>query len=118
MRSANSIHGRVNACLVGLVVTLVAGFSGASLAGTVDLSSTPPEASTTVAPNLVLTFDDSGSMNWHHSPDQRPYTGAGWNTASDTDQSDSANRTYRSQAGPFLCAGVITPGITDPTDPR
>ncbi|MBB6245798.1 PilC/PilY family type IV pilus protein [Rhodanobacter sp. A1T4] len=99
-------------------MTLAAGFSGASLAGTVDLSTTPPEASTTVAPNLVLTFDDSGSMNWHHSPDQRPYTGAGWNTASDTDQSASANITYRSQAGPYLCAGVITPGITDPTDPR
>ncbi|MBB6244141.1 PilC/PilY family type IV pilus protein [Rhodanobacter sp. MP1X3] len=118
MRSANSIHGRVTACLSGLVMTLAAGFSGASLAGTVDLSTTPPEASTTVAPNLVLTFDDSGSMNWHHSPDQRPYTGAGWNTASDTDQSASANITYRSQAGPYLCAGVITPGITDPTDPR
>ena len=118
MRSANSIRGRVSVCLSGLVVTLAAGFSGASLAGTVDLSSTPPEASTTVAPNLVLTFDDSGSMNWHHSPDQRPYTGAGWNTASDTDQSASANITYRSQAGPYLCAGVITPGIADPTDPR
>jgi type IV pilus assembly protein PilY1 len=118
MRSANSIRGRVSVCLSGMAVTLAAGFSGASLAGTVDLSSTPPEASTTVAPNLVLTFDDSGSMNWHHSPDQRPYTGAGWNTASDTDQSASANITYRSQAGPYLCAGVITPGINDPADPR
>ncbi|MFZ0870093.1 MAG: PilC/PilY family type IV pilus protein, partial [Rhodanobacter sp.] len=97
---------------------LVLGLPAISAAGTVDLSAKPPEATSTVAPNLVLTFDDSGSMNWHHSPDQRPYTGAGWNTANDGDQSAAANIAYRTQAGPYLCAGVITPGITDPDDPR
>ena len=122
MRSANILRRRLPSGLSGLLLTMVAGFSATSMAGTVDLSAAPPEASTTVAPNLVLTFDDSGSMNWHHSPDKRPYTGAGWNTASDGDQGDSANRTYRSEAAPYLCAGVITPKRDDATvdaaDPR
>jgi type IV pilus assembly protein PilY1 len=85
--------------------------------GTIDLLTTPPELTSKVAPNVVLTFDDSGSMNWHHMPDQRPYTGAGWNTGNDSDQSESANRTYPSQAAPYLCAGVITPG-SPAGDPR
>lgn len=122
MRRENTVRYRLSSGLGGLLVTAIAGFSATSMAGTVDLSATPPEASTTVAPNLVLTFDDSGSMNWHHSPDARPYTGAGWNTANDGDQSDTANRTYRSAAGPYLCAGVITPKRDDATvdaaDPR
>jgi len=118
VRMAVSISRRWPAILGGLAISLAMGVPAISMAGTVDLSAKPPEATTTVAPNLVLTFDDSGSMNWHHSPDQRPYTGAGWNTANDVDQSASANITYRAQAGPYLCAGVITPGITDHADPR
>lgn len=118
MHNPHVVRRRLTSSLGGFMFTLVAGFSATSMAGTVDLSSAPPEASTSVAPNLVLTFDNSGSMNWHHSPDQRPYDGKGWNTANDGDQSDSANRTYRSQAGPYLCAGVITPGVTDASDPR
>ena len=69
MRSANIFRSRLATGLSGLTMTLMAGFSATSMAGTVDLSTKPPEASTTVAPNLVLTFDDSGSMNWHHAPD-------------------------------------------------
>ncbi len=122
MHSANILRRRLTSGLGSLMLTMIAGFCATSMAGTVDLSAAPPEASTTVAPNLVLTFDDSGSMNWHHSPDKRPYTGAGWNTASDGDQSDKANRLYRSQAAPYLCAGVITPkrddATVDATDPR
>ena len=118
MRSEASARERLTAGFLGLAISLLPGLPATLMAGTVDLSAKPPEASTTVAPNLVLTFDDSGSMNWHHSPDQRPYTGVGWNTASDTDQGATANITYRTQAGPYLCAGVITPGIADPTDPR
>ena len=118
MRLATSCRQRLSSGFGGLLLSLVAGFSANSMAGTVELSPGPPAATTTVAPNLVLTFDDSGSMNWHHMPDARPYDGKGWNTANDGDQGDAANRTYRSQAAPFLCAGVITPGITDPADPR
>ncbi|WP_266156610.1 pilus assembly protein [Dyella silvatica] len=105
-----------------LLSTLLAGISASSMAGTVELSPGPPTATTSVAPNLVLTFDDSGSMNWHHMPDQRPYTGAAWNTGADTSQTDVSNRTYPSRAAPFLCASVITPGVSpgtvDPADAR
>jgi type IV pilus assembly protein PilY1 len=118
MQVAASMGGRWTISLGGLAISVIAGLPSAAIAGTVNLSAKPPEASIAAAPNLVLTFDDSGSMNWHHSPDQRPYTGADWNTASDTDQSATANITYRAQAGPYLCVGVITPGIADTTDPR
>jgi type IV pilus assembly protein PilY1 len=37
--------------------------------GTVDLLATPPELTTTVDPNIVLTFDDSGSMMATSMPD-------------------------------------------------
>jgi type IV pilus assembly protein PilY1 len=103
----------------GLIAGLWAGLSATSMAGTVELSAGPPAATITVAPNLVVTLDDSGSMNWHHMPDQRPYDGNYW-VSSSTDQGQGAvqNRTFSSNGAPFLCAGVITPGITDPTDPR
>jgi type IV pilus assembly protein PilY1 len=118
MRVAASAGGRWAVRIGGFATSLVMGLLPVSIAGTVNLSAQPPEASIAVAPNLVLTFDDSGSMNWHHSPDQRPYTDGGWNTASDTDQDALANITYHAQAGPYLCAGVITPGVTEPGDPR
>jgi type IV pilus assembly protein PilY1 len=118
MRNTHLPRQRLATSLGSLLMSLFAGFSATSMAGTLDLSPGPPAATTTVAPNLVLTFDDSGSMNWHHMPDQRPYDGKGWGTQSDTNQSDLANRTYRNQAAPFLCAGVITPGIADPDDAR
>lgn len=90
--------------------------------GTIDLLTTPPELSAKVSPNVVLTFDDSGSMNWHHMPDSRPYTGGGWGTADDGAQSEAANRTYEKNAWPYLCAGVIRPQEVDSsllaTDPR
>lgn len=38
-------------------------------AGTVDLSPTPPDLTTTVAPNIALTYDDSGSMAFAYMPD-------------------------------------------------
>ena len=118
MRRAAAKRGRWTCGLGGLAISLFLDLPAISAAGTVDLSARPPEVTTAVAPNLVLTFDDSGSMNWHHSPDQRPYGGVGWNTANDADQSAAANIAYRTQAGPYLCAGVITPGVTDPADPR
>ncbi|MBL8296849.1 MAG: hypothetical protein JNN30_00755 [Rhodanobacteraceae bacterium] len=68
-------------------------------AWTTDLLATPPELTAAVAPNLVLTFDDSGSMGSAFMPDRRPYDGAGWGR-------------------PFRCAGVIDPNVTDETNPR
>ncbi len=80
----------------------------AAAAGTVDLLATPPELTSTVSPNLVLTFDDSGSMARTYMGDFRPFypsgTNTGWGTA------NSSN--------PWLCAGAIDPRSTDPADPR
>ena len=118
MPTAHSALLMVRSVSLGLLATVLAGTAGISMAGTVELSPGPPAATTSVAPNLVLTFDDSGSMSWHHMPDARPYDSKGWQTGNDTSQTESVNRTFPSGAAPFLCAGVITPGLTDPTDPR
>jgi len=66
-----------------------------------DLLATPPELTAAVAPNLVLTFDDSGSMASDYMPDQRPY--------------DPANTGW---GNPFRCAGVIDANVTDETNVR
>lgn len=45
-----------------IVMLLVVAGSTTPYAGTVDLSATPPELTPAVAPNIILTYDDSGSM--------------------------------------------------------
>ncbi|MBK9658037.1 MAG: hypothetical protein IPO66_22530 [Rhodanobacteraceae bacterium] len=81
----------------------------AAAAGTVDLLATPPEITASVAPNVALTFDDSGSMAWEYMPDQRPYAGGGWGQSSSL---------VADASRPWFCAGVIDPRVTDPADPR
>lgn len=101
----------------GLIATLVlAAGAGvfpvtahaAPAAGTVDLLATPPELTATVSPNLVLTFDDSGSMGNTYMGDYRPFyapgTNTGWGSAS--------------ASNPWVCAGAIDPRSSDPADPR
>lgn len=63
-----------------------------------DLGNTPPDLSTIVNPNVIVTFDDSGSMAWTHMGDFRPYDNGSWN-------------------GPWRCANVIDPRVTDPKNP-
>jgi type IV pilus assembly protein PilY1 len=65
----------------------------------VELSPTPPNDTQGVAPNIVVTFDDSGSMASNYMGDNRPFDNGSW-------------------SGPWRCAGVIDPRITDPTDIR
>ena len=48
---------------------LVPGAQATPANGTVDLLATPPELTTTVDPNIVVTFDDSGSMMATSLPD-------------------------------------------------
>lgn len=88
----------------------------AAVPGTVDLLPTPPELTTTVAPNVLVTMDDSGSMGRHYMPDARPYTGAGWGVRDD--QNNVHNNRYNYANIPWVCAAVIDPRVTDPTDPR
>lgn len=58
-------------------------------AGTVNLGTTPPDLTSSVDPNIVVTFDDSGSMANDYMGDSRPFDGGGW----------SGKKAY--------CAGVI-----------
>lgn len=59
----------------------------------VELSPTPPGVTQAVPPNIVVTFDDSGSMANNYMGDNRPFDGGSW-------------------TGPWRCAGVIDPRVT------
>lgn len=74
-------------------------------AWTTDLLATPPELTAAVAPNLVLTFDDSGSMANDYMPDQRPYDNGSWGSITST-------------SNPWRCAGIIDSNVTDDTSVR
>ena len=87
-----------------LLLALAAGFSAPFIAmppataattppaGTVELSPTPVSATQSVPPNIMLTFDDSGSMQSTRMSDTPPY-------GTSSDWSD----------GPWRCANVIDP---------
>jgi type IV pilus assembly protein PilY1 len=62
-----------------------------------DLGATPPDLNQSVDPNIIVTFDDSGSMTSTYMGDGRPYDGKGTVTSS--------------WAGPWACANVINPNI-------
>lgn len=83
--------------------------------GTVDLLATPPDLTSSVSPNVMVTLDDSGSMGRHYMPDARPY-GGGWGLRDD--QNNVHNNRYDYANIPWACAAVIDPRVTDPADPR
>ena len=84
------------------VFALLMGFAGhatrahAAAAGTVNLTVTPPDLTTSVDPNVVVSFDDSGSMASNYMGDNRPFDNGSW-------------------SGPWRCAGVIDPSATSGT---
>lgn len=108
-----SIHsmpvGRVRLLFWATGFALFSDGLAAAAPGTVDLLATPPEITASVAPNVVLTFDDSGSMAWEYMPDQRPYGGGGWGIST----SVTTNSSY-----PWFCAGRIDGLVSDPANPR
>ncbi|MEO6967311.1 MAG: PilC/PilY family type IV pilus protein [Rhodanobacteraceae bacterium] len=59
---------------------------------TVDLANTPPDATIAVPPDLVVTFDDSGSMGSNYMSDNRPFDNGNWTSPG---------------TAPWRCAGVI-----------
>ncbi len=116
------IAGSIRLCGVVAGIAIAAGLGVtpavtlAAAPGAVDLIATPPELTTSVSPNLMITLDDSGSMGRNFMPDQRPYSGNGWGA---TDQQNvNSNEAWPSGGGPYLCAGLIDPRVTDPADPR
>jgi type IV pilus assembly protein PilY1 len=87
-----------------LLLALAAGFSAPFIAlplaqaattppaGTVELSPTPVDATQSVPPNIMVTFDDSGSMSATRMGDTPPYgTSSDWS------------------GGPWRCGNVIDP---------
>lgn len=92
---------RTCSLLAAMLLTGFGGWSGLATAKTTDLVTTPPDLTTSVPPNLAVTFDDSGSMASYFMGDSRPFDGGGWNTGQ-----------------PWMCAGVIDPRVTDASDRR
>lgn len=74
--------------------TALATASTAALAGTVQLSTTPPNQTQSVPPNIAVTFDDSGSMAWDFMGDNAPFNSTNW------------------LSGPWMCAAIINPGAS------
>lgn len=74
--SATPFRNGIQLGLLSAAISFLAGISAfapaaqaSPAAGTVDLLPTPPELTTTVDPNVVVTFDDSGSMMATSLPD-------------------------------------------------
>lgn len=84
---------------VAVALTALAGLPGAAWADRTNIAATPPDLTTSVAPNIAVTFDDSGSMQNYYMGDNRPFDNKGWNANS-----------------PWTCAGVIDPRVTDKND--
>ncbi len=88
---------------LALILTLAAGLHSvparAATYYTVDLSTTPPDLTRSVDPNIAVTFDDSGSMSWDFMGDRRPFDNAGWGDV-------------------WRCAGMIDPRVSAAGDVR
>jgi type IV pilus assembly protein PilY1 len=93
------------------IVTWLAGISPA-LADPTDLSAVPVVANSSVAPNLVMTFDDSGSTSWRYMGDQRPFDRLPWGPSPCANVGGNdvgQNSPTCAPDGPWFCAGVIDP---------
>ncbi len=99
--SAHQTKRRMSFAGGTLLASLLALFSTYASAttqpGDVDLSPTPPDLTASVDPNIVVTFDDSGSMASNFMGDFRPFDTGSW-------------------SGPWFCAGSIDQRATDPND--
>lgn len=80
--------------------------STAAIAGEVQLSYTPPNQTQSVPPNVVVTFDDSGSMAWDYLSDTPPFN------ATISSGGRGGSRALAWSDGPWYCAGVINPTAT------
>lgn len=90
-----SASHRLLTLATAMALTSLGGFSGQAAATATNLSTTPPDLTTSVAPNIAVTFDDSGSMQSYYMGDNRPFDQKAWTTS------------------PWFCAGVIDPRVTD-----
>ncbi|MFC4528361.1 hypothetical protein ISN76_15145 [Dyella halodurans] len=99
---------RLRLGISAVLLTLLSGFAApftpvaqaaSTSLGTTELSPTPPNQTQAVAPNIVMTFDDSGSMQSNRLNDAPPYT---------TNNSGGLlNSGWDWSGGPWRCAGLI-----------
>lgn len=114
MSSRHLLNSRPLSAVLALLMTVVGGLAApmpafaAASNSTTELSPTPPNVTQAVSPNIVMTFDDSGSMNWTRMSDYPPYTldNSGNFVTGGKDWSD----------GPWRCANVIDPDHSTATD--
>ncbi len=83
--------------LAGGVLAPSSALAAAPPNGLTELSPTPPNVTRAVPPNIMVTFDDSGSMASNFMGDNRPFDNGSW-------------------SGPWRCAGVIDSRVTAATD--
>ncbi|MHB8744306.1 MAG: pilus assembly protein [Sulfuricaulis sp.] len=106
-----TMNQRVFLAAAAAVATALAGIGNPAIAGTVQLGATPPNLTTSVPPNIVFTFDDSGSMQSSRVNDDPPWTtnNNGNLLYSSMDWGDGSNNTSTtgSGGGPWRCANVI-----------
>jgi len=108
--------------LTAVLLTLLSGFAApftptveaATTNGSVELSPTPPDQTQAVGPNIVMTFDDSGSMQSNRLNDAPPFS-TNNNGSLKAPPSGSSNKSYDWSAGPWRCAGLIDADSTDST---
>lgn len=102
----NASH-RLLSTVAVMVLATIGGLPGVARADRTNLGSTPPDKTTSVAPNIAVTFDDSGSMQSFYMGDNRPFDNGSWQN-----QVNGDTGYYM----PWVCAGVIDPRVTDKTD--
>lgn len=81
-----------------LALTALGGLPGIAWADRTNLGNSPPDLTTSVAPNIAVTFDDSGSMQSFYMGDNRPFDNGSWQ--------DSGG-----YVNPWVCANVIDPRV-------
>ncbi|MBS0381996.1 MAG: hypothetical protein JSR56_06145 [Proteobacteria bacterium] len=87
--------------------------------GTTELSAAPVDQTLAVPPNIAITFDDSGSMNWTRLGDAPPWTtkAAGGLYFKTMDWGTGGNQGSGTSGGPWRCANVIDSDNLDPSQP-
>lgn len=107
MLTSNLFFSRATLAAFALLLTLVGGVSAplsieaatATVTGTVELSPGPPALTQAVPPNIIVTFDDSGSMQSNRMSDYPPFS---------TDNSNKLLSGAKDwSGGPWRCANVI-----------
>lgn len=110
-------YHRLLPTVAATVLAVLGGLPGTALADRTNLGANPPDLTTSVAPNIAVTFDDSGSMQSFFMGDNRPFDNKKWTDTVQTGTDKFGNPVYQEQyLKPWVCAGVIDPRVTDKAD--